>query len=518
MDRNIEETLGSDKTQIDAEPAKALDLVHEAQVEDVTEEDLRKLRWKIDMRLMPLLCFTYALQSIDKTTLGYAAVFGVQQDLGLKGTDSSWLGGIFYLGYLLWEFPTNIGLQKFPINYFMSGTVIAWGAVLMCHAAVTNFSGLAAARTFLGVFEASVNPATMLLFAMYYERKEQPLRMGIWIGSAGLGYVISGIASFGIGHIEGSLQSWRLIFLIWGSLTTAWGVILFVTLPGSPLTTSFLTEVERAMVVGRVQKNGTGIENRKFKVAQFVEAILDLKTWLLFLFAVASNSPNGGLTTFQGLIIKGMGFSNLQTTLIQMPSGAVQLIVCPLACFFASYFKNLRLTVMLICLIPFLVGVIGLWLLTNPYGRLVCLWISFSYTATWTLSMAVATANTAGHTKKITTNAMLLIGYCLGNFIGPFFFKTEQAPTYDLGVGMMFFCIAVQVLALVGIWILLWLRNRSRRSITHSDGLAGEEDRQAYERGLLDETDKQNLHFTDQAQCPPLRWSGKRVNEPHNFS
>ena len=45
-----------------------------------------------------------------------------------------------------------------------------------------------------------------------------------------------------------------------------------------------------------------------------------------------------------------------------------------------------------------------------PYGRLVCLWISFSYTATWTLSMSVATANTAGHTKKVTTNATLLVG------------------------------------------------------------------------------------------------------------
>lgn len=67
---------------------------------------------------------------------------------------------------------------------------------------------------------------------------------------------------------------------------------------------------------------------------------------------------------------------------------------------------------MLICLIPFLAGTIGTWLVPQsvPYGRLVCLWISFSYTATWTLSMSVATANTAGHTKKVATNAMLLIG------------------------------------------------------------------------------------------------------------
>ncbi|KAF1846560.1 uncharacterized protein K460DRAFT_417614 [Cucurbitaria berberidis CBS 394.84] len=59
--------------------------------------------------------------------------------------------------------------------------------------------------------------------------------------------------------------------------------------------------------------------------------------------------------------------------------------------------------------------------------------------------MSVATANTAGHTKKVTTNAFLLIGYCLGNFIGLFFFLAKQAPQYELGVGMMFFCIGIQV-------------------------------------------------------------------------
>lgn len=78
---------------------------------------------------------------------------------------------------------------------------------------------------------------------------------------------------------------------------------------------------------------------------------------------------------------------------------------------------------MLIRLVPFLAGIICTWLIPQSilYDRLVCLWISFSYTATWTLSMSVAAANTAGHTKKATTNTILLIGYCLDNFIEPFF-------------------------------------------------------------------------------------------------
>ncbi|KAK1711471.1 major facilitator superfamily transporter [Colletotrichum lupini] len=453
-----------------SEPTKPLDLLDAAEGEVIDPEESSALLRRLDFRLMPLLCITYALQSIDRTTLSYAAVFGIREDIGLTGSEFSWAGALLYLGYLFWEFPTNVLLQKLPINTFMSATVVLWGAVLMCHAASHNFAGLAATRTFLGAFEASINPGTMLLFSMYYSRKEQPVRMGIWIGSAGLGYITA------------------------GAITVAWGILMLIFLPGSPLTTKFLSEKEKAMVISRVKANGTGVENKKFKWPQFREAMMDLKTWLLFLFAVASNTPNGGLTTFQGLVIRGMGFSTLQTTLIQMPSGAVQLILCPLACFFASYYPNARIAIMLTCLAPFLAGILGLWLIdqSNPYGRLACLWISFAYTATWTLSMSVATANTAGHTKKITTNAMLLIGYCLGNFVGPFFFKAEQAPRYPLGVAMMIFCVGMQIACLCGLWCLLWVRNRSRRA---EHATSEENEQQAYERGLLDETDLQNKYF-----------------------
>lgn len=164
--------------------------------------------------------------------------------------------------------------------------------------------------------------------------------------------------------------------------------------------------------------------------------------------------------------------------------------------FFASRYTNARISIMLLCILPFLIGTIGLWTIDKsaPYGRLVCLWICFTYTAAWSLSMSVATANTAGHTKKITTNAMLIIGYCLGNFIGPFFFKSDQAPGYTLGVGMMFLCVGVQVLCLIALWILLWVRNRARREL-----LLSMEDRNVQnlvaEKALMDETDLQNEYF-----------------------
>lgn len=161
---------------------------------------------------------------------------------------------------------------------------------------------------------------------------------------------------------------------------------------------------------------------------------------------------------------------------------------------------------MLICLLPFLAGVCGLWLLDNDhaYGRLVCLWISFTYTATWTLSMAVATANTVRDTKKITTNALLLIGYC-GNLIGPFFFKANQAPTYNLGVGMIFFCVSLQVICLTGIAILFWVRNKKRNSLIIGSNPEDHSVVNMYERGLRDETDLETPFFEVSTYSPLLK-------------
>jgi MFS family permease len=451
------------------------------------------------------------LQSIDKTTLSYAAVFGLREDTGLTGSQYSWLGAIFYLGYGFWEWPTAVLLQKLPLAKFLGGSVsrslhcqqpqltniwkiVVWGAVLICHAAAHDFPGLAAARFFLGVFEASIQPVTMVIFTLWYKRIEQPLRIGIWIGCAGLGYIVAGIASFGIGHIDAALPSWRYTFIIWGAITIAWGVVVLLLLPDNPESAKFLNEFERQCVLERIKGNGTGVENKTWKSHQFREALTDAKNWLIFVFAVASNAPNGGLTAFQGLIIRGLGFSTLRTTLIQMPSGAVQFIVCISACYVASSYENARFAVMLSCLLPALAGVLGMWLLpqTNPYGKLVCLWITFSYTATGSLSMSVVMANTAGHTKKATSAAILLIGYCLGNFVGPFFFLSRQAPRYELGVGMMLTCIAIQVLCILGLWALLWSRNRHRAvaiAARTEDVIDGQS------RALNDETDLQNPTF-----------------------
>jgi len=79
----------------------------------MSEKDEQKLQRKIDWMVLPYLAVCYAFFYIDKTTLSYAAIFGIREDLGIVGTQYSWLSSIFYFGFLAWacELPTLVFLQ-----------------------------------------------------------------------------------------------------------------------------------------------------------------------------------------------------------------------------------------------------------------------------------------------------------------------------------------------------------------------------------------------------------------------
>jgi len=148
----------------------------------------------------------------------------------------------------------------------------------------------------------------------------------------------------------------------------------------------------------------------------------------------------------------------------------------------------------LLFIIPFFVGLLGLRLIpdSKPWGRLISLWLCFSFSSPYGIGMALANANTAGHTKRITTNAMYIIGAGLGSFIGPFFFKPNQEPYYTLGFDFMFVAFALEVFVLIALFVVLWMRNRKKRM---ARGNAEIDFWLMGQNGFLDQTDVENKEF-----------------------
>lgn len=93
-------------------------------------------------------------------------------------------------------------MVRCPIGKYLSISVLLWGAVLMCHAAVNNFAGLMVAKFCLGMAEASVAPGFSLLMSMFYRRSEQPFRHGLWFAGNSIANIIGGVLAYAIGTAD----------------------------------------------------------------------------------------------------------------------------------------------------------------------------------------------------------------------------------------------------------------------------------------------------------------------------
>ncbi|KAF5347283.1 hypothetical protein D9756_009992 [Leucocoprinus leucothites] len=262
----------------------------------------------------------------------------------------------------------------------MSCNIFVWGVALGAHAACRNFAGLFVVRFLLGACEGSITAGFMIITSMFYTRNEQTVRVGWWY-----------------------------------SPTTAW----------------FLTEEERVNAVKRIKGNQAGVENKKFKKDQMIEAFLDPKTWLFALFAALDNVPSSFLNQRQ-IIVSSFGFTPLQTTLLGCVDGVIEIVTIFVGVTIAAKIANSRAYIAALFFVPDLIGVFLVNFLpwTNKVGLLFAVWTTELGTTAFVLVLAWVSSVTAGHTKKVTVNAILLSSYCIGNSVGPLMWQAKYKPRF----------------------------------------------------------------------------------------
>lgn len=155
--------------------------------------------------------------------------------------------------------------------------------MLTLHAAAFNYASLVACRLFLGILEAGLTPAFILLTGRFYRRQEQVTRTSIWFSMNGWAQILGGLISYGILGREStgsSIERWQELFLILGCVTMFFGVVLFFFMPASPAATKYLNEEDTRIAVERIRENKTGINDTRFKYYQLWEALKDPRLYL----------------------------------------------------------------------------------------------------------------------------------------------------------------------------------------------------------------------------------------------
>ncbi|EJT98412.1 MFS allantoate transporter [Dacryopinax primogenitus] len=466
-----------------------------SELTEISPEEEAALLRKIDWHVLPLLCVVYGLQYLDKTTLSYSSIMGIQTFAHLQGQQYSWLGSIFYFGYLVWEYPTNRLLQRLPLGKYTSFNIMVWGAILACMAGTKDFAGLMAVRFFLGLFEASVSPGFALFTSQWYKVGEQGARTGIWFSFNGFAQIFGGVVAYGIGKADAagqlSIAGWKIVFLLTGLLTFTLGVIAWFFMPDSPLTAYFLSPQERAMAIQRIRLNQQGVGNKHFKWYQVREALTDVKTWLFVAYSLIADIPNGGISNYFSILIESFGFTSLESLLYGAPGGAIEVVTLIGFLWLGDKFK-LRLLFGACSEAISLLGILLVYALPDELkvGKLIGYYFTQASATGFVVLLSLVSSNVAGYTKKTTVSALYLIAYCVGNLIGPQIFQTKDAPRYTPALITIVVCWILCIILLLVIWFVNARENRRRDAFRKSPEYVHVQNQE-----FLDLTDGENMDF-----------------------
>lgn len=470
----------------------------------ITPEENKRLLRLIDKRVLVVMLVSYFCQALDKGTMSFASIMGIQEDLNLVGNQYSWLTTCVYLAILVCEFPHNRLLQMLPVNWWLGSMIILWGAVLACTCAASNFAGAVALRTLLGACECVIQPAFVLLSAVWYKKEEQARTIGVWYGMNGLNLAIGGLLAYGFYHIENAaLASWQVMMLTLGCVTVVWGAFVIYWLPPSPMRARGFSPEDRTKCLERVRANQTGVQNKHFKWEQVWEAFLDPMTWAIFLVAVLNTIPVGGLGTYTNIIIKtNLGFSTLQTDLLAIAQGAIVVLVLFLFTWLSNK-TNQTLLCMAIATVPPIVASICFLTVPNTpehaAGLLIAMYLTMTLHPQFTLNLSLVSRNTAGQTKRQIVTAMSFIGWAGGNAIGPQIFQAKDAPKYRTAFIVQLACYVASIVLFIAMRAWYMNQNRlKRRACNAHAGRAEDEDGEDVidlSHAFSDLTDKQNINF-----------------------
>jgi MFS family permease len=212
------------------------------------EELVRSGVRRAGRRLVPLLMVLYFVNYLDRVNIGFAGPNGMNEELGLSATLFGIAAGVFFVGYLLLEVPSNLMLHRFGARRWIARILVSWGIVATAMAFVPNATVLIVLRFLLGVAEAGFFPG-IILYLTYWFPAAQRARMTAWFMTAipistALGAVLSTLIIQNGDGLFG-LAGWRVMFLVEGIPSVLLAVVVWFLLTDRPGTAKWMPQAER---------------------------------------------------------------------------------------------------------------------------------------------------------------------------------------------------------------------------------------------------------------------------------
>lgn len=291
------------------------------QLSEADQKIMRRLRWKIDLWILPLLSVVYFLASLDRSNIGNAQIAGMQE--AIHADDHQWaqVASLFYIGYILSQPFGTLALRRCTPPITIGSGIISWGLFTTLLLLVKTGAQAIGVRILIGAAEGFIHAASLYL-SFWYGPKELATRGAIYFGTFTFAGAFNGLISYAISKNfahDTQFDPWQWIFLIEGVITIAVGILVVLILPAVPerVTWGFTADEKRLAILRTWQANNT--PNATFNWNQFGIAFTDPMTYGYVILFSAAQIALGSLSSFLPAVIKGMGYTSIHAQLMSVP-------------------------------------------------------------------------------------------------------------------------------------------------------------------------------------------------------
>ncbi|KAF7541276.1 hypothetical protein G7054_g731 [Neopestalotiopsis clavispora] len=298
------------------EGTRGIDAGPETITTDVYDEGMnRKLNRILDWRVLPVCCWLYLLNFLDRGNIGNAKVLNAEthDDLlsqtGMTASGYAVTVSLFSVAYAVFEVPSN------------------WIILVL--------------RLLIGVFEAGFFPGIVYFITIWYRHNERSIRIAYVIAFCNLAGAFGGAIAYGIGHINGAagLQGFRWLFIIEGIITMLSVLPTVWILPDYPSRAHFLNEDQKRLAVDRLKDMGGGYNRDHATKEEILQTFFKPRMLAHYAAYIANVVLQGSFTFYSPTIVTGLGYASIQAQLMTVPPWVVGFVVAILLSYSADHFN-----------------------------------------------------------------------------------------------------------------------------------------------------------------------------------
>jgi ACS family tartrate transporter-like MFS transporter len=230
-----------------------------------TSDQGRRVLAQVQRRFIPFAFICYVVAYIDRVNVGFVAT-ELQSQLALDATTYGLAAGLFFLGYCLFEIPSNLILERVGARIWIARIMIVWGLVSMGTMFVWDASSFMVARVVLGIAEAGFFPGMVLFLTYWFPASERAKTGALFMMASPIAVIIGAPVSTAILKLDGAygLEGWQWLFLLEGFPAVILGVLALFVLSDQPADARWLAPEDRewltrTMAADREQRQATGI-------------------------------------------------------------------------------------------------------------------------------------------------------------------------------------------------------------------------------------------------------------------